>query len=143
MVQDGQYLDLNFTYILELQMFHLLHGLGWHYSSQCWVKEPQIWKKRLQNNWNIVHLDVKPTYKQSYTYTLAGTCNKAENFQRILWTLQSAEWGIRLNKTLNLQVLPLETTLKSVIIFLRSPYPYALKRAPNGEYIRITSTSRV
>ena len=37
-------------------------------------------------------MDVKPKYKQSCTYTLAGTCNKAENFQWILWTRQSAEW---------------------------------------------------
>ena len=79
-----------------------------------------------QNNWNIVQMDVKPKYKQSCTYPLAGTCNKAENFQRILWTRQSAEWGnlyhsfweadlhhkgqagagIMLNKTLNLQVSP-------------------------------------
>ena len=72
-------------------MFHLLHGLGWQ-SSQCWVKEPQTWKQCLQNNWNIVHMDVKPKYKQSCTYTLAGTCNKAENFQWNLWTRQSAKW---------------------------------------------------
>ena len=26
-------------------------------------------------------MDVKPKYKESCTYTLAGTCNKAENFQ--------------------------------------------------------------
>ena len=136
-------------------MFHLLHGLGWH-SSQCWVKEPQIWKQCLQNNWNIVHMDVKPKYKQPCTYTSAKTCNKAENFQWILWTRQSAflrspwpwpQWsgtgaGIILNKTLNLQVS--ETTLKSIIIFLYSSYPYALKwEAPNGEHTRITSTSRV
>ena len=41
---------------------------------------------------NHVHMDVKPKYKQSCTYTLAGTYNKAKNFQRILWTRQSAEW---------------------------------------------------
>ena len=72
-VQDGQSLDLNFTCVLELKMSHLLYGLGWH-SSQWWVKELQIWKQCLQNNWNIVHMDVKTKYKQSCTYTLAGTC---------------------------------------------------------------------
>ena len=46
-----------------------------------------------KNNWNIAHMDVKPKHKQLCTYALAGTYNKAENFQWILWTRQSAEWG--------------------------------------------------
>ena len=146
--------------------FICCNGMGW-YSSRFWVREPQIWKQCLHNNWNIVHMDVKPKYKQSCTYTL-GTCNKAENFQWFLWKCRVGElisptittaflrspwtWpqrsgtgaGIVLNKTLNLQLSPLETTLKSVYIFLHSPYPYALKLdAPNGGHTRITSTSRV
>ena len=58
-------------------MFHLLHGLGW-YSSQCWVKEPQILKVMFPKQLKILTSKLK--YKQSFTYTLAGTCNKAENF---------------------------------------------------------------
>ena len=36
-------------------------------------------------------MDVKPKYKQSCIYTFAGTYNKAESFQWILLTRQSAE----------------------------------------------------
>ena len=44
-------------------------------------------------HWNIVHMDVKLKCKQSCTYILAGTGDKIENFQWLLWTRQSAEWG--------------------------------------------------
>ena len=66
-MQDGLSLYLNFKCVLELLMFHLLHVMGWH-SSQCWVKEPQIWKQCLPNNWNIVHMDLKPKYSHVHHY---------------------------------------------------------------------------
>ena len=58
--------------------------LGWH-SSRCWVKEPKF------------ESNVSKTIEILFTWMLNlitnRNCNKAENFQWILWTRQSVEWG--------------------------------------------------
>ena len=61
-------------------MFHLLHGLGMAFISMLGEKTTNL-KAMSPKQLKYCSMDVKPKYKPSCMYTLAGTYNKAENFQ--------------------------------------------------------------
>ena len=63
-------------------MFHLLRGLGWHFISMLSEKNICIYIKAMSpKQSNYCSMGFKHKYNESCTYTLAGTCNKTENFQ--------------------------------------------------------------